>query len=168
METIENFQHYTKPFMRVTVNTFKNFVGFDLIPKNPYMLNREQDFEYDISGVIGLSGAIKGAVILSMNKDVATKLTGRLTGAEHTEIDHDVADALGEIVNIISGNIKKDVREGDDIRISLPTIIRGSEHYLSWPSKRVRTLCIPLDIFENDTIYLLVAFEPESQEQTGG
>jgi chemotaxis protein CheX len=152
--------------MRVTVNTFVNFVGIDLSPKNPYMLNREQDFEYDISGVIGLSGAIKGAVILSMKKDVATKLTGKLTGAEHTEIDHDVADALGEIVNIISGNIKKDVREGDNIKISLPTVIRGSEHYLSWPSKRVRTLCIPFDIFDSDTIHLLVAFEPEAQDET--
>jgi chemotaxis protein CheX len=150
--------------MLVTVNTFKNFVGVDLTPKNPYMLNREKDFEYDISGVIGLSGAIKGAVILSMKKEVAIKLTGRLTGVEPTEMDYDVADALGEIVNIISGNIKKDVQEGDDIRISLPTVIRGSEHSLSWPSKRVRTLCIPFDVFQKETIYLLVAFESEKQE----
>jgi chemotaxis protein CheX len=167
MEQIEQFQHYTKPFIRVTVNTFKNFVGFDLIPKNPYMMNKETDFEYDISGLIGLSGAIRGAVILSMKKGVATKLTGMLTGCEHTEIDFDVADALGEIVNIISGNIKRDVREGDNIKISLPTIIKGSEHTLLWPSKRARTLCIPFDIFENETIYLLVAFEPDDRGQAG-
>jgi chemotaxis protein CheX len=165
MEQIEQFRHYTKPFIRITVNTFKAFVGIDLLPKNPYMVNKETDFEWDISGLIGLSGAIQGAVILALKKSVATRLTGMLTGSEHTEIDYDVTDAIGEIVNIISGNIKKDVRDGDNIKISLPTIIKGSEQTLSWPSKRARTLCIPFDIFENDTVNLLVAFEPDNQEQ---
>ena len=159
--TVE-LQNYVEPFVEVTVNTFKEFVGIDITPRHPHFLDPEETFEWDISAVIGLSGVVKGAVIVSMKTELAIKLTDLLAGEGHDEIDADVVDAIGEINNIIAGNIKPRVPNGDRIVISIPTIIKGKEHSIAWPSKQTRILCIPHKAFENDIFHLMVAIELEN------
>jgi chemotaxis protein CheX len=158
---MDELTRYIKPFVDVTLNTFKEFVGIELDPRNPHFLDTEKEFEWDISSVIGLSGAVRGAVIISMLNNLAMKLTDLLTGTVHEEIDADVVDAVGEIVNIIAGNVKPKVPNGDRIVISIPTIIKGKEHSIEWPSKHDRILCIPFRVFENDIFHLMVAIELE-------
>ena len=155
-------QNYVEPFVDVTVNTFKEFVGIDIAPRHPHFLDPDKAFGWDISAVIGLSGVVKGAIIISMKSDLAIKLTDLLTGSEHNEIDADVIDAIGEINNIIAGNIKPKVPNGDRIVISIPTIIKGKEHSIAWPSKQTRILCIPHKAYDNDIFHLMVAIELES------
>ena len=152
--------NYVEPFVEVTVGTFKDFCGIDVTPKQPYFLDPDKGFEWDISAVIGLSGAVKGAIIVSMKTELAVKLTSLLTGDVHTELDGDVVDAIGEINNIIAGNIKPKVPNGDKIVISIPTIIKGKEHSIAWPSKQTRILCIPHSCNE-DMFHLMVAIEIE-------
>jgi chemotaxis protein CheX len=156
--------NYVESFVEVTVNTLKEFVGVDVSPKHPHFLDPEKGFEWDISAVIGLSGVVKGAVIISMKTELAIKLTDILTGSEHSEIDADVVDAIGEINNIIAGNIKPKVPNGEKIVISIPTIIKGKEHSIAWPSKQTRILCIPHKVFDNDIFHLMVAIELENDK----
>jgi chemotaxis protein CheX len=160
---MDDLTRYIKPFVEVTLNTFKEFVGVDIEARNPHFLDPETDSEWDISSVIGLSGAVRGAVIISMKKNLGIKLTDMLTGTEHTEMDADVVDAVGEIVNIIAGNIKPKVPNGDRIVISIPTIIKGKEHSIAWPSKQTRILCIPYKAFDDDIFHLLAAIELENE-----
>jgi chemotaxis protein CheX len=161
--TIE-LQNYVEPFVEVTVSTFKEFVGVEVSPRHPHFLDPDKAFEWDISAVIGLSGAVKGAVIVSMKADLAIKLTELLTGTKYDTLDADVLDAIGEINNIIAGNIKPKVPNGDKIVISIPTIIKGKEHSIAWPSRQTRILCIPHKAFENDIFHLMVAIELESEK----
>jgi len=156
--------NYVEPFVEVTVNTFKEFIGVDVSPRHPHFLDPEKGFEWDISAVIGLSGIVKGAIIVSMKADLAIKLTDMLAGPGHTTVDADVVDAIGEINNIIAGNIKPKVPNGEKIVISIPTIIKGKEHSIAWPSKATRILCIPNKIFENDIFHLMVAIELEAEK----
>jgi len=156
--------NYVESFVDVTVNTLKEFVGIEVAPRHPHFLDPEKGFEWDISAVIGLSGIVKGAVIVSMKSELALKLTDLLTGTEHSEIDADVIDAIGEINNIIAGNIKPKVPNGEKIVISIPTIIKGKEHSIAWPSKQTRILCIPHKAFDNDIFHLMVAIELENEK----
>jgi len=160
--TVE-LQNYVEPFVEVTVSTFKEFVGIDVSPRHPHFLDPDKGFEWDISAVIGLSGAVRGAVIVSMKADLAIKLADKLAGPGHTEMDADVIDAVGEINNIIAGNIKPKVPNGEKIVISIPTIIKGREHSIAWPSKQTRILCIPHKAFDNDIFHLMVAIELEPE-----
>jgi chemotaxis protein CheX len=87
-----------------------------------------------------------------------------LTGSEHTEIDTETLDAVGEIVNIIAGNAKKNLEESFALVISLPTIIKGVDHVVAWPSgEEARIICIPFKLLPSsmteDTFYLSVAIE---------
>jgi chemotaxis protein CheX len=156
---------YVEPFVDVTVNTFKEFVGVDSIsPRHPHFLDPDKEFEWDISAVIGLSGMVRGAVIVSMKVELAIKLTELLTESKHKEIDADVVDAIGEINNIIAGNIKPRIPNGEKIVISIPTISKGKEHSIAWPSKQTRILCIPHKVFDDDIFHLMVAIELENEK----
>ena len=152
-------EKYIQPFIDVSVNVFKEFVGAELKVGRPYFSEAAAANEWDISAVIGLTGEARGAVVISMKTGLAVKITGKLTGSTHTSLDADVVDAVGEIVNIIAGNAKKGLEEAFRIVISLPTIVKGKEHTIQWPNSQARIMCIPFDIFDSDTFSLAVAIE---------
>jgi chemotaxis protein CheX len=152
-------EQYIQPFIEVSQKIFKEFVGCDLVADRPYFEEKESINDWDISAVIGLTGEARGAVVISMKTSLAARLTGILTGVTHTELDDEVVDAIGEIVNIIAGNVKKNLEESFRLVISLPTIIQGKKHVIRWPSGQARIICIPFNIFENERFVLSVAVE---------
>jgi chemotaxis protein CheX len=152
-------EQYIQPFIDVCKNVFKEFVGIELKVGRPYFSEKETIYEWDISAVIGLTGEAKGAVVVSMKKHLVLKLTEMLTDSTHTDVDDDVVDAIGEIVNIIAGNVKKNLEEAFRLVISLPTIIQGKGHQIKWPSAQTRIICIPFEVFEGDSFCLSIAME---------
>ncbi|MDR2184683.1 MAG: chemotaxis protein CheX [Treponema sp.] len=152
-------ERYIQPFVDVCVSVFKDFVGVDLGAERPHFAEKEAVYDWDISAVIGLTGEARGAVVISMKKELAVKITGLLTGSEHKDLDDEVVDAIGEIVNIIAGNAKKGLEESFRLVISLPTIVQGKEHAIKWPNNQARIICIPFKAFENSTFILSVAIE---------
>ena len=152
-------KQYIQPFIDVCKNVFKEFVGMEPEAKVPFFLERDQKDEFDISGVIGFTGEARGAVVISMKQHMAIKITSAITGIEHTTIDDDVVDAVGELINIIAGNVKKGLEEAFRLVISLPTIVRGKEHSVVWPDSKARVICIPFAISNEDSFSLSIALE---------
>jgi chemotaxis protein CheX len=91
---------------------------------------------WDVSGVIGLSRLGvehlgRGSLVLSFPEHVAREAVGRILGTEAFPVlDQDVADGIGELVNVIAGRAKQGLdRAGiDGCRTSLPNVILGSQH----------------------------------------
>jgi chemotaxis protein CheX len=152
-------EQYIQSFIEVCVNVFRDFLGAELKAGRPYFTEKNTVNEWDVSGVIGLTGEARGAVVVSMGRTLAIKITDNLTGSKHSELDDDVVDAIGEIVNIIAGNAKKSLEESFRLVISLPTIVEGRQHSIKWPNAQARIICIPFDIFDSDTFTLSVAIE---------
>ena len=85
--------------------------------------------ENSITGVIGLAGVQKGVLAIHVPYPVAFAITGNFLGIEINEINEDVEDAIGEIANMLGGNVKSILSEnGKDIELSLPSTISGSEY----------------------------------------
>jgi chemotaxis protein CheX len=152
-------EQYIQPFIDVCKNVFKEFVGSELTVDRPFFADKDAVNDWDVSAVIGLTGEARGAVVISMKKSLAIKLTDILTGTPHKDADEEVVDAIGEIVNIIAGNAKKGLEEAFRLVISLPTIVQGKGHAIKWPNSQARIICIPFTIFEEDTFNLAVAIE---------
>jgi chemotaxis protein CheX len=152
-------EKYIQPFIDVCSRVFKEFVGAELTAERPYFTGVDTLSEWDISAVIGLTGEARGAVVISMKKNLAIRLTDMLTGTKHQDLDMEVIDAIGEIVNIIAGNVKKELEEEFRLVISLPTIVEGKDHTITWLHAQARVMCIPFTIFDMDSFHLLVAIE---------
>jgi chemotaxis protein CheX len=152
-------EKYIQPFIDVCKNVFKEFIGSELTADRPHFMEANRVMDWDISAIIGLTGEARGAVVMSMKKELAVKLTDLLTGTGHDDLDDEVVDAVGEIVNIIAGNVKKNLEEAFKLIISLPTIVQGREHVIKWSHGQARIICIPFAIFEDDVFNLSVAIE---------
>jgi len=99
-------KEYIQPIVKICQKVFKELIGFEAEAKMPYFMGKDETGEWDISGIIGLTGEARGAVVISMKQELAKKLTTILTDVVHTKLDDDVIDAVGELVNIIAGNVK--------------------------------------------------------------
>ena len=97
------------------------------------MIRTEELHSADVSGVIGLSGDVAGAVVLSFPARVASKLASRFAGVELDVGQEDFSDAIGELTNMVAGNAKKDFG-GLNVTISLPSVIVGAGHQVSQSS----------------------------------
>jgi chemotaxis protein CheX len=158
-------QEYIHPFVRVCTNVFREFVKCDLAAERPYFSTRESITNWDVSGVIGLTGEARGSIVMSMKSSLAFKLTNRLTGVQHDSLDRDVIDAVGEIVNIIAGNAKQELESTFKLVISLPTIIKGLEHTIVWVNDKTRVICIPFKIFDGEIFCLSIAIEKTEEKK---
>jgi len=114
------------PFMGAIKNVFKTMLNLDIQFGKPHIKNQAET-THDISGIIGLSGDVVGAVIVSFPKLCAVKIASTFSGLTLTENDEDFSDAIGELANMIAGNAKKDL-EGLNIMISTPSVVVGSGH----------------------------------------
>lgn len=152
-------EKYIQPFIDVCETVFRDFVGTELVAEHPHFVDKNDPHDWDVSAIIGLTGEARGAVVISMKKELSLKITGVLTGSEHTDLDDEVVDAIGEIVNIIAGNAKRGLEESFRLVISLPTIVRGKGHTIMWPNDQARIICIPFTIFGSDSFSLSVAIE---------
>lgn len=86
---------------------------------------------HDVSAIIGLSGEEDGTVVISFPEDVARRAVGRILGQdEMKEVDQDVADGVGELVNVVAGSAKRGLaaRGLGRFSFSLPTVILGAKH----------------------------------------
>ena len=153
-------EHYIQPFIDGSEVVFRDLFNTEIKAGRAYFITRDE-FEsiWDISGIIGLSGEANGAVAISMTDKTAFKLTNILTGNQYTTIDRDVTDMLGEVVNIITGNVKNIFEKKHRIRITMPSIIKGKAHSIVWPTEKARIICIPFKIFIDQELCLSVAVE---------
>lgn len=102
-----------------------------------------QALQDSISGIIGLAGMRKGVLAIHLPKEVALAITGSFLGMEVTEIDADVEDAVGELANMLGGNVKTILSErGRDIELSMPSTISG-RHYDFQSNKEAERISIP-------------------------
>jgi len=153
-------EQYIQPFIKVSERVFEDFCKTKIEAKKVFFTEREEfRFDWDISGVIGLSGEVSGAVAISMKDITAFRIAETLMGMKFTSFEKEVTASVGEIVNIISGNVKKDFEEELRIKISLPTIITGKAHIIKWPSEKARIICIPFSVYSDQELYLSVVVD---------
>lgn len=121
---------HVNPFIEATAYTFKSMCGVEPTRDGKLEL-KELGFigAYDLLGVIGLSGGVRGAVIMTMNVDVGQKIVGAFLGEEIKEPNAELMDGYGEILNIIAGAAASKL-EGMRVNLALPTVMMGKSQQI--------------------------------------
>jgi chemotaxis protein CheX len=158
-------EQYIQPFIQVTLAVFRDMLQCSINPDRAYFIDKSAFLDWDVSGLIALTGEVKGLVAISMKYPTAAKITGHLTGEGAKNVSNsDMTDAIGELVNIIAGNVKKNLEDMFRIVISLPRVVHGKAHSIVIPDERTRMLCIPFKIFEDEILCLSINIQENIQE----
>lgn len=150
-------QAYVNPFINATIKLFEEIFHTTPVFGKPYLLKANETHNWDVSAMIGLAGETQGAVILAFSEENAAKIATAMIGSPKTALDEDVTDVIGELINIVAGNAKKDL-EQMRILISLPTIITGSNHRIVKTDKAAVLVGIPFTSDKGD-FQLLISMQ---------
>jgi chemotaxis protein CheX len=114
----------------ITQGVFSTMVMMDVVAENP-LDEPMVSFHETLTSMVGLAGSYSGILAIHCPKALALRITANMLGMEVTEIDDDVNDALGEIANMVGGDVKHIFSpKGADINLSIPTVIYGSDYML--------------------------------------
>jgi chemotaxis protein CheX len=82
-----------------------------------------------LTSSVYLEGDWNGAVSIECNREQACRFAGRLLCMDPpATVDDDVRDALGELANMIGGNLKSSMAA--NTRLSMPSVIVGGDYEL--------------------------------------
>lgn len=82
-----------------------------------------------LTSAVQLAGDWNGAVLLECDRSQACRFAGRFLSQDPPgTVDDVVRDVLGELANMIGGNLKCVLMRG--IRLSMPSVVDGSDYSL--------------------------------------
>jgi chemotaxis protein CheX len=127
-------------FVRGLTHAFRTMLSCE-VRRGRIFLRGQDAVPCCISGVIGLSGKARGVVALGLSREVALRATSRMLNSYVTEIDDTVSDVVRELASIIAGQAKAELPQYD-FSLSLPNVISGQDHAVSFPAK-MPPVCVP-------------------------
>ena len=114
-------------FLDGTISVLKTMAFVE--PKAGAAYLKKDDVAHgDISGIIGMTGAVRGSLALSFSEACILKIVSNMLGEEIAEINDDIRDAVGKITNMV-GVARKNLEAGGLIvSAAIPTVVSGKNH----------------------------------------
>ena len=135
-------QSYIIPFVKSVQNVFETMLQLPVQIGQPE-LKQPGESGHDVSAIIGMSGDVDGSVVLSFPTATAERVVAIFTGTELDAGHEDFADAVGELVNMVSGGAKAQFA-GKEVSISCPSVVIGDSHQV-YGRKDVVAISIPCE-----------------------
>ena len=125
---------HINPFLDSTINLFENMLGQKPNVGMTSLIKSLHSHRWDISGVIGVTGAAEGVVALRMTAHLVDGLLDQSGLAPEGEEERKeiISSMVGEMTNVIAGNALGGIREYD-LDITVPFVVQGQNHSISWP-----------------------------------
>jgi chemotaxis protein CheX len=110
---------------QIVESVFITMLNLEVVPSEiPWAPSDDQ-----LTAVVHLSGDRNGTLLFECNRWEACRFTGRFLSMEPPDtVNGDVRDLVGELANMIGGNIKSAVASG--LRLSMPSVADGSNYGL--------------------------------------
>jgi chemotaxis protein CheX len=147
---------FIKPFIASIQNVFSTMMQLQVTVKEPFV-KRDDNPSNDVSGIIGMSGDVQGVVVLSFPQKTAENIVALFAGQQMKLGTPDFADAVGELVNMVSGGAKAMFKD-KKVSISCPSVIVGSNHHIARQSD-IPCIVIPCGTDCGD-LFIEVAIKP--------
>jgi len=114
-----------------TLDVFSTMIMMEVRPGD-YCTGKTQNIDSKLTSMIGLGGDIKGMLAIHCTDSLAKGVTSSFLGMNVAELDEDVKDAIGEVANMVAGDIKISFSEHDQsIELAIPTTVIGTSFKMS-------------------------------------
>lgn len=151
-----NAEHIN-PFLMAAKKVLQDVCFVEVNVQKPIL--REASFqEDDWTIIIGVTGEMRGQVLIGLGQGNACAIASKMCMMEITSIDDFAESALSELGNMIMGNAATVFSSnGIGIDITPPTLSHGK---VSFTNTYAKCLCIPMT-FEGGGIDLFLALKQE-------
>lgn len=92
---------------------------------------------------IGVTGMLRGNVLVNMSKGTFLSVAGRMIGSKVTESDELTKSAIGELFNMVLGGVASEYAGmGILVNITPPSIAEGESTFFSMPGESM--ICVTM------------------------
>jgi chemotaxis protein CheX len=151
-----------------TVEVFSTMLGMEAIAGE--ILTEHTVSASNVSGVVsivGIAGVWAGTGGVACSGALACRLSSQFLMTEYESVNDDVLDAVGEITNMIIGNVKTALEERlGPMGLSTPTVIFGR----NFQTRSARTHEWTMIPFEcgSDRIFVQMCISPNTNHNRAG
>ncbi|BBD09209.1 chemotaxis protein CheX [Desulfovibrio ferrophilus] len=122
---------FINPFLGAVINVLETMAMVQVTPGKPFV-KTNRAATGDVTGLIGVTGFATGTMALTMSQGAILGIVTNMIGEEYTKINDEVADAVGELTNMISGQARRSLAEnGMTFKASTPSVIVGKGHQVN-------------------------------------
>lgn len=120
--------NFINPFLGATINVLETMAMVQVRPGKP-SVKTDRAAVGDVTGLINISGHAAGTIALTMSEGAILAIVTNMIGEEYRRLNDEVADAVGELTNMISGQARRSLAElGMTFSASTPSVIMGKGH----------------------------------------
>jgi chemotaxis protein CheX len=136
----QTITRYLNPIIQSTINTFEMMLNSSA-KRTGIVLSSGRMEGPSLSAVISLTGKANGTIVLNVHNEVAFNVFERMLGIKPDAVNDEVRDAVGELVNMIAGGAKAQLKELE-LSLGIPNLIDGDSYALHFPTDMERPLSI--------------------------
>jgi chemotaxis protein CheX len=141
--------NFINPFLDAVLNVLSTMASVEATPGKPF-INKTRTSLGDVTGLIGVTGYASGSIALSLNQGAILTIVNNMLSESYTEINDDIADAVGELTNMIAGQARGDLSKlGMNFKASTPSVVVGKGHKVKHVSS-APVLAIPFSTPDGD------------------
>ena len=121
---------FINPFIDATRNVFQTMCNI-VVERKKVFLKEDYKMLGDVSGVMGLTGAATGTVVVSFPERLACEVVAKMLGEQTIpkKLTPDICDGVGEVINMIAGQAKAMLAQTKyAFTISIPSVVSGAGH----------------------------------------
>lgn len=133
---------YINPFIESSMQIFKTVANIELglgkvfLKTDPYRTD-------DMLIMIGITGGLRGQVVMAMDNDIACTVASNMMGSTVSELDEIAQSALMELSNMVLGTASTILAQrGLAVDITPPSLLMGSN--IKIYNNQKQTICVPL------------------------
>ncbi len=116
------------PFINATISVLETMAFVTVTAGRPY-LKKDNLAVGDVTGVLGLTGVANGTISVTFEEKCILAIVSNMFGETMEELNHEIADAVGELTNMISGQARRELDEvGKVFKAAIPSVVTGSNH----------------------------------------
>jgi chemotaxis protein CheX len=145
-------KNFLNAFIEGVVKTLSMMANTEVKPLTP-KIETHYSAKGEVTGMVGMvAGTTKGTLSISFSRDAIFEVLENMLGEKYTDINPEVADAVGEMTNQIYGCGKTTLNQlGYSFEMAIPSVISGtytiSKHHTG------ATLVIPFSITKSNAIF---------------
>jgi chemotaxis protein CheX len=127
-------------FIKGVINYFHKLTGESVEIGVPYLMGQEENVLMGYTGMIGISGKLRGAIYITCREEFLAELLRKIR-PDSPISEKLLSDLAGELTNTIAGNAQKVL--GKDFHISVPLVLTAGMTDKSLEIKTPTTFILP-------------------------
>ena len=142
-----------------TASVFSTMLDMEVIPKPEHLDQTPPKITDGVMALVGIAGPWIGAGVITCSARSAIDVCNHLLSADEDSVNDDVLDAVGEVANMIIGNIKTMVEEHlGPLCLSIPTVVYG-HNFTSRSAGNDNWVVLPFE-YGGDVIAIRICLAP--------